>query len=107
MPLAMRTDAIDQILAVAMHPGYDWKIAKVSMEIFSNLAESPETHAYLVRRDRVENMLKVIEQRFIAIIQRASLTHQQRKQEDLMFANVQIQRYVTIGASLSTNAHNI
>ena len=87
VPLAMRTDAVDQILAVAIHPAYDsWK-ARVSMGLIVNLTESPEAHTYLVRRDLVENMLNVCEQRHRMIIQQSSLS-QQRKKEDLMVANV-------------------
>ena len=84
----MRTDAIDQILVVAMHPAYNCQTAKVSMEIIINLTESPESHTYLVRRAVVENMLNGCEQRHrLMIIQQSSLS-QQRRKEDLMTVNV-------------------
>ena len=83
----MRTDAVDQILAIAMHPVYSCKKAKGSMVIIVNLTQSPEAHTYLVRRDLVENMLNVCEQRHRIIIQQSSLS-QQRKKENPMVVNV-------------------
>ena len=59
MPLAMKTDIIDQILAMALHPAYDCYTAKVSVDVLLNLTQCPLTHAYIVRREVVENMLEI------------------------------------------------
>ena len=93
MPLAIRTDVIDQILAMALHPTYDSKTAKVSVETILNLTQSPETHAYIVRREVVEKMLEICEQRYKMINQQLSLSWQ-RKKEDPMGINVL--KYVTV-----------
>ena len=97
----MRTDVIDQLLAIAIHPAYNCEEAIVSVEIIVNLTESPEAHTYLIRRELVENMLNVCEQRHRMIIQQSSLS-QQRKKEDLMIVN--ILKYVIV-SSLKTPKH--
>ena len=79
VPLAMRTDVIDQnlILEIAMHPAYDCYTAKVLMEIIVHLTQSSDTHAYIVTREIAENMLKICERRHKMIIQ----TQQREKEE--------------------------
>ena len=81
MPLAKRTDIIDQVVAIALHPVYDCSTAVVSMEIFLNLTLSPEAHTYIVRKEVLENMFEICEQRHKAL-------NEQSSQEDLMVVNV-------------------
>ena len=61
VPLAMRTDVIDQTLAIAMHPAYDCKTAIVSVSMILCLAQSPGTHAYIGRKEVVEHLLQMCE----------------------------------------------
>ena len=82
----MKTDVIDQTLAIAMHPSYDCYTAKVSVDVIINLTQSPKTHTYIIRREVVENMLKVCEWRQKMISQQ-SLWAQQRK-KDTMVVNL-------------------
>ena len=63
VPLSMRTDVIDQVLAMALHPLSDCQTAKVSVDVILNLTESPETHIYIVRKEVVESMLEICEQK--------------------------------------------
>ena len=57
--LARRTDVIDQILAMALHPAYaDCKTAIESVETILNLTQSPETHTYIVRTEVLEKLLE-------------------------------------------------
>ena len=87
MPLAIRPGAIDQALAIAMHPAYDCETARVSVRIIVNLAHSPETHSYIVTREIAEKLFEVCDQRQKMIIQQSTLS-QQRKKEDPMIVNV-------------------
>ena len=58
--LAKRTDVVDQILAMALHPAYaDCKTAIESVETILNLTQSPETHTYIVRREVLEKLLEI------------------------------------------------
>ena len=57
----MRTDVIDQTLAIAMHPAYDCKTAIVSASMILCLAQSPGAHAYIARKEVIENMLQMCE----------------------------------------------
>ena len=86
LPLAMRTDVIDQILAIAMHPACNCKEAKISVEMIVNLAHSLETHPYIVTREIAEKLLEVCDRRQKMITQQSTLS-QQRKKEDLMILN--------------------
>ena len=87
VPLAMRTDVIDQILAIALHPAYECETAKTSVEVILNLTESPETHTYITRREIVEKMLEICEQRH-------KMINQQSQQGDRGMVNVL--KYVTV-----------
>ena len=87
MPLAVRTDVIDQILAIATHPAYDCDTAKFSVEMIVNLTQSPETHPYIATREIAEKLLEVCDQRHKMTIQQSTLS-QQRKKKDLMIVNV-------------------
>ena len=93
MPLAIRTDVIDQILAIAMHPAYDCNTAIVSAMIMINLTYSSETHPYIVTREIAEKLLEVCDQRQKMIIQQSTLS-QQRKKEDPMI--VSVLKYVVV-----------
>ena len=92
MPLTMRTDVIDQILAICVHPAYDCYKAKVSVEVILNLTQSPETHAYIVGREVVQKMLDICEQKQKIVSKQSSHTQQGKK--DLMTVN--LLKYVTI-----------
>ena len=83
----MRADVIDQILAMALHTAYDCQTAIVSMEVILNLTQSPETHSYIVRREVMEKVLEIHEQRYKMVIQEQSLQTQQGKKEDLNVVN--------------------
>ena len=87
VPLAMRTDVIDQALAMALHPLSDCQTANVSVDVILNLTESPETHIYIVRKEVVESMLEICEQKQ-KIIDELSSQLQQGKMEDLMAVSV-------------------
>lgn len=87
VPVAMRTDVIDEILAIALHPAYDCKMTLVSASIFLNLTQSPETHAYIIRSEVVESMLEVCEQRY-KMINQQSIWSQLREKEDPMVINL-------------------
>ena len=86
MPLAMRTDIIDQALAIAMQPTYSCYTAKVSAAMIQCLTQSPETHTYIFRKDVVENMLQICEQRH-EMINKQSSQSPQGKKEDTMMVN--------------------
>ena len=59
MPLAMRTDVIDQILAMACCSDYKVLVTIVSVNMIMCLAQCPTTHPYLVRSEVIEDLLKV------------------------------------------------
>ena len=87
VPLAMRMDVIDQMLAMALHPAYDCYTAKTSVDVILNLTQSPETHAYIIRSEVVESMLEVCEQRY-KMINQQSIWSQLREKEDPMVVNL-------------------
>ena len=101
MPLTIRSDVIDQILAIAVHPAYTCYTAKVSVEVIINLAKSPDTHPYIVTREIIEKLLEVCDQRHKMVIQQSTLS-QQRRKEDLMI--VSVLKYAVI---VTTCYHNI
>ena len=77
----MRTDVIDQTLAMALHPAYDCEAANFSVGTILNLSQSPKTHPYIVSREVVEKMLEICEQRHKMLSQQASLFQQEKKME--------------------------
>ena len=83
----MKTDVIDQVLVIALHPAYDCYTAKVSVELILNLTQSPETHTYIIRREVVETLLEVCEKRH-KMINLQSSQSRRRKREDPMMVNV-------------------
>ena len=101
MPLAMRTDVIDQILAMAramaLHPAYDIETAKMSVSVIINITQSPETHTYIVRKEVMEKMLEICEQKEA----NEKLLHQQGENEDGLMA-VKVLKYVFAALSVSS-----
>ena len=93
MPIVMRTDILDQTLAIGMHPAYNCKTAKVSVGVMLNLTQTPGTHAFIIRRQGVEIVLEICEQRHKMINELSPQTQQQGK-ENLMMVNVL--KYVTL-----------
>ena len=83
MPLAIQTDAIDQILAIALNPAYDCYTAKVSVDVMLNITQSPQAHTYIVRREVVENMLEICEQKQ-KMVSEQSLQSPETKKEDVV-----------------------
>ena len=79
MPLAMRTNVIDQLLAMALHPAYDSQTARVSANMIQCLTQSPEAHAYIARKEVVENMLEICEQKQKIVSDQQSLQSQQKE----------------------------
>ena len=61
--LAKRTDVVDQVLAMALHPAYDLNTAKMSVSTIINVTQSPEAHIHIVREDVLEKMLKICEEK--------------------------------------------
>ena len=86
VPLAMRTDAIDQILAMAVHPAYDCKTAIVSVAMIQCLTQSPEAHVYIARKEVVKNMLEMCELKQKIVSEQLSQSRQGEK-EDTMEVN--------------------
>ena len=79
----MKTDVIDQILAIALHPTYDCKMAYVSASIFLNLTQSPEAHTYIVRREVVEKMLGMCELKQKMVSEQTSQSRQGEKDDPI------------------------
>ena len=102
VPFAMKSDVIDQIQAIGMHPAYDCYTAKVSVELILNLTQSPETHIYIIRREVVESLLEICEQRNKMINQQSSQSRQ-RNRENPMVVNVL--KYVHTVMHMRTPAH--
>ena len=92
MPLARRTDVIDQMLAMALYPVYGCNTAIASVTTIQSLAQSPEAHVYIAWEEVMENMLKACEQKQKIIIEQ-SLQPQQGKKEDPMA--ISALKYVT------------
>ena len=84
MSLAKSTDIIDQTLAMAPHPNCD---LSVPMTMIVNLSQAPEAHSCIARRDVVEKMLEMCEQKE-KITNEQSSQSQQEKKEDPMKVNL-------------------
>ena len=98
VPLAMKADVIEQILAIALHPAYDCYTAKVSVETILNLTQHPESHAHIVRKEFIETMLEMSEQRYKMISQQSAQTlNLQGKKEDPMVINAL--KYVPVASA--------
>ena len=89
----MRTDVIDQILAMALHPAYNCNDATISVCVILNLTQSPETHTYIIRREVVEKLIKVYELRHKMANERLSQTQQGQKKDSM---EVNLLRCVTV-----------
>jgi hypothetical protein len=84
----METDVVEQILAIALHPAYDCYTAKISVETIVNLTQRPESHTHIVRKEFLEIMLELSEQRYKMINEQSAQTlNQQGKKEDPMVIN--------------------
>ena len=59
--LAKRTDVIDQVLAIALHPACACLTAAVAVSMILCLTQSPETHNFITWRDVVGKMLEICE----------------------------------------------
>jgi hypothetical protein len=79
----MRTDVIDQILAMGVHPAYDCQTARVAANMIQCLAQSPRTHIYIARKEVVENMLEICEQKQKIICEQSSQPLQERKEDPI------------------------
>ena len=86
VPLARRTDVIDQVLAIVLHPAYDYENAET---LILNLVQSPEAHTFIVRREVMEKMFEICEQRHKMVNHQT----QQGKKENMMV--ISVLRYVT------------
>ena len=95
MPLAMKTDVIDQTLAIAVHPTYDCNTAIVSMIMILNLTQSPEAHIYIARKEVVEKMLEICEQKQKLVTEHGSQSQQGTKEDPMAVTAL---KYVTIPA---------
>ena len=98
VPLAMRTDVIDQTLAVGLHPTDDYMAAITSVTVILSLAQSPETHVYIVREEIIRKMFEICEQKHERLKKQASVSRQGKK-EDPMAVNAL--KYVAILPFLS------
>ena len=98
VPLAMRTDVIDQILAIAMHPAYDCNTAAVSVAMIQCLTQSPEAHVYIARKEAVENMLQMCELRQKMVSDEQSLAQEAEKEHAVMINTL---KYVAISVWFS------
>ena len=54
----MRTDVIDQILAISLHPAFDCDTAIMSASVILNITQYPEAHTYITWKKVVEKMLE-------------------------------------------------
>ena len=62
VPLAKRTDVIDQILAIACCSNNDFTVTLVSVNMMMCLAQSPGAHPYLVRIKVTEDLPRYVPQ---------------------------------------------
>ena len=76
-----------------MHPAYDIETAKMSVSVIINITQSPETHTYIVRKEVMEKMLEICEQKEKAANEKS--LHQQGENEDGLMA-VKVLKYVYI-----------
>ena len=83
VPLAMRTDVIEQILAMALHPAYDCHTAILSMGMIQSLTQSPEAHVYIARKEIVKNMLQICELKQKIVSEQLSQSWQGEKQDSM------------------------
>ena len=83
MSLAMKSDVMDQTLAIALNPAYDCKMAYVSASIFLNLTQSPEAHAYIVKREIIEKLLEMCELKHKMVSEQSSQSRQGEKDDPI------------------------
>lgn len=83
MPLAKRTDVIDQALDMALHPASDCLVSIASASMILCLSQSPEAHSYIVRKEVIEKMLEMCEQKHKIINEQSSQSHQGKKENPM------------------------
>ena len=59
VPLAKRSDVVDQVLAIALHPASDCNVTIECAGFVMNLAQSSDAHPFLVRTEVAEDMLRM------------------------------------------------
>ena len=84
LSIAMRSDVIDQILAMALYPAYNDQVAIVSLVTIQCLTQSPSAHIYITQRKVIENVLKIIEQKHKTVSQQPLQSQQDSKEKYLM-----------------------
>ena len=67
---------------MSMHPAYDCHTARVVANMIQYLAQSQGTHVYIARKEVVENMLEVCEQKQKIISEQSSQPWRGRNLED-------------------------
>ena len=85
LPLAMRSDAIDQMISLAFMPITVVNTAELLALFILNLAQSPQTHPHLVKPTIVEGLLDVCDLK-CKLISEQSPMQGQAHQEDPMAA---------------------
>ena len=71
---------------MAMHPAYDCFTGMISMDVILNLTQSPETHTLIVRREIVEKMLEICEQRHRMVTEQLSQIQQEKKEDPILIS---------------------
>ena len=84
----MRTDAIDQAMAIALHPAFDCRTALLSAMFIRCLTQSPEAHLHLVRTGVVEDMLEMCALR-LKLVSEQSPQPQAEKEDPMMVKALQ------------------
>lgn len=74
---------MDQTLAIALNPAYDCRMAYVSASIFLNLTQSPEAHAYIVKREIIEKLLEMCELKHKMVSEQSSQSRQGEKDDPI------------------------
>lgn len=88
VPLAKRADVIDQVLEMALHPGYGCLIPLMSVSIMIGLTQSPEAHAFIVWKDVAGKMIEICKLRYRMVNdEEQSPQSQQGEKEDPMAVN--------------------
>ena len=94
MPLTKTTDVIDQILAMAPHPSCD---LSVPVTMIVNLSQALEAHSCIARREVVEKMFEMCDQKQKITSNKQSSQSEQEKKDDPMKVN--LLKYVAVNSS--------
>jgi NifU-like protein involved in Fe-S cluster formation len=87
VPLAKRADVIDQVLEMALHPGYGCMIPLMSASIMIGLTQSPEAHAFITWKDVAEKMIEICKLRYRMVSDERQSSESQQGKEDPMVVN--------------------